>query len=109
MPVIQSQIFQKNYPFLAKFGSPDTYTRRSKLGRISLVRKHRWGDSTSRRLARKIKLKRNIRTLANTGRISGSANPNLLTLQLKNISNRGTRKAYAKLVKQAAKGLGKVF
>lgn len=99
--------FLSAYPYLARFNN--TYTRKSKLGKVYLVRKNRWGDSPSRMLDRRIKIKRSLSTLLNTGRISGSSNPNLISLQLKNISNRGKRKAYAKVIKRAAKNIGRVI
>ena len=96
------------YPQIACFND-GFYQRRSSLGKVFLVRKNRWGDSPSRMLDRRIKIKRNIGTLINTGQISGSANSNLLRLNLKNIGDRRKRKAYAVIVKQAAKGVRKFF
>jgi hypothetical protein len=95
------------YPDLAQFN--DTYTRRSSLNKVYLVRKNRWGNSEARMHDRRGKIKRSLKTLINTGRVSANANPNLLSLNLKNIPNRGQRRAYALVVKKAARGLGKVI
>jgi hypothetical protein len=95
------------YPDLARFN--DIYTRRSSLGRIYFVRKNRWGNSKARMFDRRSKIKRSLNILVNTGRVSENANSNLLNLNLKNISNRGQRRAYALVVKKAARGLGRVI
>lgn len=96
------------YPQLACFND-GFYQRRSSLGKVFLVRKNRWGDSPSRMFDRRLKIKRNLNTLINSRRVSSSADPSLLSLNLKNIGDRRKRKAYAAVVKQAAKGVRKVF
>lgn len=102
------QQFCSIYPTLSANFS-DVYTRRSSLNKVYLVRKNRWGNSEARMLERRMRIKRSLGSLINTGRLSQKTDPNLIKLNLKDISNRNERRAYKAVVKNAAKGLIRSF